>query len=144
MIRGRAVTDPRHELRPHVRRTRCRIAQDDAVLAMFASRSIFHDGWKANCPVPGPSFRGGGRAGPEVRAGVDPEMLENSTRRCWELYHVAVDPAETRNLAADEPGRLAEMRALWYEQAEEYGVFPLAPGRPGTAVDRATHHRPAP
>ena len=23
---------------------------------MFGSRSIFHDGWKANCPLPGPSF----------------------------------------------------------------------------------------
>jgi arylsulfatase len=36
------------------------------------------------------------------------------------------DPSETRNLAADEPERLAEMIALWYDQAEQYGVFPLA------------------
>jgi arylsulfatase A-like enzyme len=46
-------------------------------------RAIYHDGWKA-------------------AAG----------RRRWELYHTAADRAETRNLAAARPGKLAELAAL--------------------------------
>jgi arylsulfatase len=93
---------------------------------MFGSRSIFHDGWKANCPVPGPSFAEAAEHGRRFGQALTAEMLEELDAEGWELYHVAVDPAETRNLAAVDPGKLAEMKALWYEQAEEYGVFPLA------------------
>ncbi len=93
---------------------------------MFGSRSIFHDGWKANCPVPGPSFAEAAERGRRFGQVLTGEMLEQLDADGWELYDVAADPAETRNLAADMPDKLAEMRGRWYEQAEEYGVFPLA------------------
>ena len=93
---------------------------------MFGSRSIFHEGWKANCPVPGPSFAEAAEKGRRFGQALTAEMLEHLDANGWELYDVVDDPAETRNLAADQPEKLAELKALWYRQAEEYGVFPLA------------------
>jgi arylsulfatase len=43
----------------------------------------------------------------------------------WELYHVAVDPSETEDLAAVEPERLAMMIERWWQEAERHGVLPL-------------------
>jgi arylsulfatase len=43
----------------------------------------------------------------------------------WELYNVAEDPAETRDLASTEPDRLAEMIRVWWAEAEKYKVLPL-------------------
>ncbi|RLE23439.1 MAG: arylsulfatase, partial [Actinobacteria bacterium] len=93
---------------------------------MFGSRSIFHDGWKANCPVPGPSFAEAAEKGRRFGQTLTAETLEQLDADGWELYRVDSDPAETSNLAADEPTKLAEMKALWYTEAERYGVFPLA------------------
>lgn len=36
----------------------------------------------------------------------------------WGLFNLAVDPAETNNLAADEPEKMAEMITLWEEYAK--------------------------
>ncbi len=90
---------------------------------MFAHRSLYHDGWRAVCPFPGPSFE---------EAGVSFGMLELTDEKlreidatCWELYHVEVDPAETNNLAAQERPRLIEMIAMWYTEAGKYNVLPL-------------------
>ena len=47
-------------------------------------RAVYHDGWKA--------ATGAGR---------------------WELYRVSTDRAETRNVAASHPEKLAELAALW-------------------------------
>ena len=43
----------------------------------------------------------------------------------WELYHVAEDPSEVHDLAAEEPERLARMVDLWWEEAARYHVLPL-------------------
>jgi arylsulfatase len=93
---------------------------------MFGSRSIYHEGWKANCPVPGPSFAEAAAQGRRFGQALTGDVLDQLDADGWELYHVAVDPAETRNLAPEQPAKLAEMKALWEEQAEQYGVFPLA------------------
>lgn len=37
----------------------------------------------------------------------------------WELYHLAQDPAETRNLAAEQPERVQELERLWQQQWDE-------------------------
>jgi arylsulfatase len=41
----------------------------------------------------------------------------------WRLYNVAEDPGETRDLAADEPQRLAAMVAAWRAWADRVGVY---------------------
>ena len=42
----------------------------------------------------------------------------------WELYHVAIDPTETRNLAANYPERVTELAAKWNRWAERVCVYP--------------------
>lgn len=44
----------------------------------------------------------------------------------WELYHLADDPAETRDLATEHPERLAQLIELWWREAEANQVLPLA------------------
>ena len=105
---------------------------------MFGSRSIYHDGWKANCPFPGPSFAEAAEKGRYFGMPLTAEVLDDLDRTGWELYHLGDDPTETRNLGADEPVRLQEMIALWYREAETYGVFPLA----GAGASRLRERRP--
>ena len=42
----------------------------------------------------------------------------------WELYNLAEDRTETRNLAEREPQRLKEMTASWEAWAKSSQVFP--------------------
>jgi arylsulfatase A-like enzyme len=42
----------------------------------------------------------------------------------WELY-AASDWSQAHNLAAERPERLAELQALWLEEARKYNVLPL-------------------
>ena len=43
----------------------------------------------------------------------------------WELYNIKHDFAEARDVAAQHPAKVAELRAIWDREAETYGVFPL-------------------
>ena len=75
---------------------------------MFGHRSIYHDGWRAVCPWPGPSFT---EAGKPFGAPISAEMLVELDAHGWELYHVAEDIAENHNVAAENRERLIEMIA---------------------------------
>jgi arylsulfatase A-like enzyme len=90
---------------------------------MFGHRALYHDGWRAVCPFPGPSFT-------EARASFGQlELTEDKLReldaRGWELYNVIDDPTETNNLADTNRPKLIEMIALWYVEAGKYDVLPL-------------------
>ncbi len=99
----------------------------------FACRAIYHEGWKAV------TFHSMGVVRYTDSEQDNPVRSFDSDR--WELYHVAVDPAETRDLAADEPQRLRTMQDLWWREAGRYGALPLhstrafAVGRP-EAIER--------
>jgi arylsulfatase A-like enzyme len=43
----------------------------------------------------------------------------------WELYHLARDRSECRDLAGQEPGRLRQLIDQWWEEADRHGVLPL-------------------
>ena len=43
----------------------------------------------------------------------------------WELYHLATDASECHDLAGERPDKLAELQALWWEEADRHGVLPL-------------------
>ncbi|WP_212718927.1 hypothetical protein [Blastococcus sp. CCUG 61487] len=43
----------------------------------------------------------------------------------WELYDLSVDPSECDDLAEADPGRLAELIQLWWDEADRHGVLPL-------------------
>ena len=78
-------------------------------------------------PVAGAELRRSRREGSALRLPqLTADELEDLDATGWELYRLDDDPTETRNLAADEPAKLAEMIERWYHEAETYGVFPLA------------------
>jgi arylsulfatase len=85
---------------------------------LFGRRAIRQDNWKA-LYIPRPSWAEG----------------------VWELFDLADDPGETRDLAAARPEKLAELLALWQVYAEETGVarvpasaFEIDPALMGPAV----------
>jgi arylsulfatase len=108
---------------------------------MLGHRSLYHDGWRAVCPWPGPSF-----AESEHRFGdpISYEQLIQLDANGWELYNLQEDFAETNNLAATERDRLIAMIAMWYVEAGKYNVLPIdgrttlrfAVERPQIAPDR--------
>ncbi|MDH6130515.1 sulfatase-like hydrolase/transferase [Kitasatospora sp. GP82] len=75
--------------------------------SMLGTRGVWHDGWKAVTTHPAIS---GWSHFPEDT---------------WELYHTADDRAELRDLAAEEPGRLAELVGLWFHEAGSHQAYPL-------------------
>ena len=95
---------------------------------MFGHRSIYHDGWKAVCPYPGPSLAEGAERGHPFGTYVTEAILDKLDAEDWELYHLDRDPAECHDVAATEPGKLDEMVALWWSEADRYGVLPIASG----------------
>ena len=108
---------------------------------MFGHRSLYHDGWRAVCPWPGPSFA---EAGKTFGAPLSAETLTELDAQGWELYYVAKDFAENHNVAGENRAKLIEMIAAWYVEAGKYGVLPIdsrgtlrfADERPKIAEDR--------
>lgn len=45
----------------------------------------------------------------------------------WELYNLATDPSESRNLAASEPGKVNELLAAWDSYVKENGLILATP-----------------
>ncbi|HLH27419.1 MAG TPA: arylsulfatase, partial [Acidimicrobiales bacterium] len=71
---------------------------------MMGHRALYLEGWKAvTRHVPGVPF----------------------DEDDWELYHVAYDRSECRNLAAERPDMVARMVERWWQEAERFGVLPL-------------------
>jgi arylsulfatase len=89
---------------------------------MFGHRSLYHDGWRAVCPWPGTSFKeSGGHFGDPI----DYDKLTELDAHGWELYHIAEDFAETKDLASSEKDRLIAMIGMWYVEAGKYNVLPI-------------------
>ena len=96
--------------------------QQTQYFEMFGHRSIYHNGWRAVCPYPGPSFA---ESSVELGTPITEDKLRELDAKHWELYHVEEDPAETKNLAEKERSRLIEMIAMWYVEAGKYKVLPI-------------------
>ncbi len=80
---------------------------------MFGSRAIYHRGWKAVTFHPiGPLYDD-----QNPNAPFDDDV--------WELYHVAQDLSETRDLAGEHPRMLNELTELWWHEARRNHVLPL-------------------
>jgi arylsulfatase len=94
---------------------------------MFGHRGIYHDGWYANTTPPNP---------PWDSAGQPPADLVNGY--AWELYNLAEDPTQSRNLAAQHPDRLRNLQQLFLVEATRFGVLPMA----NSTLDRLLVQRP--
>ena len=111
---------------------------------MMGHRSIYHDGWRAVCPWPGPSFT---EAGLFFGAPIDKDKLAELDATGWELYNIEKDVAENHNIAAENRPKLIEMIATWYVEAGKYNVLPVdsrgvmrfADERPQIAVARTSY-----
>ena len=99
---------------------------------MFGHRAIDHNGWRAACPWPGPSFT---EAGKPFGALITADTLVDLDAQHWELYHAAADFAENHDLAAEHRDKLIELIAQWYVEAGKYNVLPLD----GSALETADH-----
>ena len=75
--------------------------------SMLGQRSIYHEGWLA-CTVHPPLSGWGGFEKDE-----------------WELFHLETDRSQSRNLAAQEPDRLEQLKGLWFYYAGRYNGLPL-------------------
>jgi arylsulfatase A-like enzyme len=80
---------------------------------VYGNRAIYHDGWMAA------AFRG--RAPWDVRKPITGSTLEDR----WELYDLDADFSQSRDLAAAQPAKLAEMQALFWHEAGRNQVLPL-------------------
>jgi arylsulfatase len=102
---------------------------------MFGHRAIDHDGWRAVCPWPGPSFA---EAGKPFGSPITADTLSHLDADSWELYHVAEDFAETRDIADQHRDKLIALIAQWYVEAGKYGVLPID----SSAIERLMTERP--
>jgi arylsulfatase A-like enzyme len=71
---------------------------------MMGHRAMYADGWKA------------------VTRHQSGDSFDDDN---WELYHLDEDRSECNDLAASDPGKVDELVALWWEEADRYGVLPL-------------------
>ncbi|MEV3901583.1 arylsulfatase [Mycobacterium sp. NPDC050551] len=96
--------------------------KDTQFYAMLGTRGIWHRGWFANT----------------VHA-ASPAGWSHFDRDRWELFHIAEDRSQCRDLAAEHPDRLAELQALWFSEADKYNGLPLADLN---ILETLSRHRP--
>lgn len=108
---------------------------------ILGNRGIYHDGWLANTRPRNMPWQIA-----EVRGGSD---VDGYT---WELYNLEEDFSQSRDLAQEYPGKLAELQAIFDREARRYQVYPvhdtgamsrvqklmMVPGAPRMFVPRKT------
>jgi arylsulfatase len=80
---------------------------------LATNRAIYSDGWVA-CSRYGY---------PWMTAGRGMDFIDAP----WELYHIRDDFSQAVDLAAQQPGKLEELKAKFLEESKKYDVFPLDP-----------------
>ena len=111
---------------------------------MMGHRSLYHDGWRAVCPWPDPSFT---EAGKPFGEPISADTLTELDAKGWELYNVEKDWAENYNVAAEHRSKSIEMISTWYAEAGKYNVLPIdgrgvlrfADERPEIAINRTRY-----
>ena len=96
---------------------------------VFANRAIYQNGWFASALINAQASR------PD-RSALDPDKVR------WELYDLAHDFSQARELSAQEPGKLRELQDLWWAEAARNDVLPLD-WRAGERLASATRPNPA-
>jgi len=90
---------------------------------MFGSRAMYKDGWWACTRLDKAPWD----FSPETIKKFAPGVY-NPDQDVWELYYLPDDFSQARNLAADHPGKLAELQDLFWAEAERNRVLPLLGG----------------
>ncbi len=98
---------------------------------IFGNRAIYKDGWVA-----------GARRYAPWELFTNPMTIYRGhfDDDVWELYHVDEDYSEAHDLAAQQPQKLAELKAEFDREAQRNGLYPLVPlprvGIPSTVANR--------
>lgn len=82
---------------------------------LMGSRGIYHDGWFAGTFGPRPPWS-------TDNTGVINWEPENDV---WELYNLDTDYSQSKDLANENPEKLAELRALFDQEATSNLVYPI-------------------
>lgn len=89
----------------------------------FGSRAIYRDGWWACARLD----RAPWDLSPQTMQRFAPGNYDPD-QDIWELYYLPDDFSQANNLAAEHPDKLAELRQLWWQEAERNRVLPLLGG----------------
>ncbi|MEL7209183.1 MAG: arylsulfatase, partial [Actinomycetota bacterium] len=95
---------------------------------MFGNRGIYHRGWTAVTKHRTPW---------EMGSFTPPALADD----VWELYDTTSDWSQARDLAAEMPEKLAELKELFLLEAAKYNVFPID-DRTGERFNAAIAGRP--
>ena len=90
---------------------------------IYGNRAIYKDGWWAACMLDRIPWD----ASPPTIARFAPGTYDPEQDR-WELYYLPDDFTQANDLAAEHPDKLAELKALFWEEAEKHNVLPLMAG----------------
>ena len=89
----------------------------------FGNRAIYKDGWWACAKLDRIPWDGTPATIARFAPGTyDPEQ------DTWELYYLPDDFSQARDLAAEQPEKLAELKELFWQEAERNHVLPLLSG----------------
>ncbi|MCA8883218.1 MAG: arylsulfatase [Rhodobacteraceae bacterium] len=107
--------------------------KDTQYFEILGSRGIYKDGWFAS------AF---GIREPWNPVGADIANWDPRQDK-WELFNLGDDANLSRNLAPENPEKLAEMKATWLEEARKNKVLPIGGGLLGlidtSALKRSTN-----
>jgi arylsulfatase len=76
--------------------------------SMGGTRALWHEGWKA-----------------VAVSNAAPDNWADYEHQRWELFDTTNDPSECHDRAAQHPGRLQQLIALWWHEAGRYQALPL-------------------
>jgi arylsulfatase len=91
---------------------------------IFGNRAMYKDGWIACSRLP----RSPWHVDPKDLARFGPGSGWDPDKDKWELYNLDEDFSEATDLAAKHPEKLAELKKLFWEEAERNRVTPLMGG----------------
>ena len=86
---------------------------------IFGNRAIYKDGWVAAAKRNYNPW--------DLLNNVAAIYADNTDKDRWELYNIAKDFSEAKDLAAENPAKLAELKAEFVKEGTRNGVFPLLP-----------------
>ncbi len=92
---------------------------------IMASRGIYHEGWFASAPGLREPWVGGLPKGIKEWSPLTDK---------WELYNIDEDWSQANDLAAKNPQKLEEMKALFIEESEKNKNMPIGGGLWSTAM----------
>jgi arylsulfatase len=91
---------------------------------IFGNRGMYKDGWLACARLDRIPWK----LDPEVVKRFAPGGGWDPEKDKWELYHLDEDFSQSTDLAAQNPQKLADLKALFFQEAEKYHVTPLMGG----------------